>query len=243
VARRLFFVQEIRRGTAELAGDDARHLTRVLRVEPGQQYEISDNRSVYLAEVEFASKDRVGFRVLAPIERAEPRLRLTLLVALIKFERFEWMLEKTTELGAVAIIPVIAERCEKGLDRAAAKRLERWRRIVLESAQQSRRPRLPSVEEARRFRAALDAPADHRYLLDEEPGAPDLLHVVPPVRPPATVAALIGPEGGWTEAERVHAKASGWTAVSAGPHVLRAETAAMAAAAILMAAWNHRVSS
>src|SRR5215471_18178546 len=141
--RRRFFVDEVRNGRAEIAGDDARHLTRVLRVAPGQRYEISDNRDVYLAEIESARKERVLFRTLEKLAAPEPALRVTLCAALIKFDRFEWTIEKATELGVARIVPVIAVRTEKGLDRAAHKRIERWRRIALEASQQARRARLP----------------------------------------------------------------------------------------------------
>src|ERR1700689_4420018 len=97
--RRRFFVDQVRNGRAELNGDDARHLTRVLRVEPGQRYEISDNSNVYLAEVETARKERVIFRTLEKLDAGPAPVRIALCVALFKFDRFEWMIEKATELG------------------------------------------------------------------------------------------------------------------------------------------------
>ena len=131
MARRRFFVDEVRHGLAVLTGDDGRHLRQVLRAEPGQLYELSDNRSVYLAEIEAVGKDEVSFRIVEKLAAEEPPLRLTLFLALIKFERFEWAIEKATELGVEAVVPVRAERSEKGLERAARKRVERWRKIVL----------------------------------------------------------------------------------------------------------------
>src|SRR5262245_57911979 len=118
MSRRRFFVDEIRNGTAELTGDEARHLTQVLRVETGQRYEISDNQRVYLAEVDLARKQHVVFRILETLPEPEPPSKLTLLVALIKFERLELLLEKATELGVGTIRLVKAERSEKGLDLA-----------------------------------------------------------------------------------------------------------------------------
>ncbi|MGH9558474.1 MAG: RNA methyltransferase PUA domain-containing protein, partial [Bryobacteraceae bacterium] len=82
-------MEEVRNGRAEIAGEDARHLTRVLRVEPGQRYEISDNRSVYLAEIEAAGKDHVVFKTLEKLDTPVPELNITLCAALIKFDRFE----------------------------------------------------------------------------------------------------------------------------------------------------------
>src|SRR5882724_3165679 len=102
--RRRFFVEEVRSGKAEISGDDARHLTRVLRVEPGQRYELSDNRSVYLAEVETARKEHVVFRTVEKLESPAPSVEVILCAALIKFDHFEWMIEKATELGVAEIV-------------------------------------------------------------------------------------------------------------------------------------------
>ncbi len=117
--RRRFFVDEVRSGRAEISGDDARHLTRVLRVEAGQRYEISDNRNVYLAEIETARKEHVVFRTLEKLAPPAPAVRLILCAALIKFDHFEWMIEKATELGVSEIVPVETIRSERGLERAA----------------------------------------------------------------------------------------------------------------------------
>lgn len=237
MSRRRFFVQAVRGGAAELRGDEARHLTRVLRVEVGQQYEISDQQSAYLAEIAEARGDRVLFRVVEPIASAELPVRITLLAALIKFDRFEWMIEKATELGVDRILPVETTRSEKGLMEASRKRAERWLRIARESSQQSRRLRAPEIRPAVRLTGSLREVADYRYLLDEA-GAPPLLGRLPAERTqPAMVALLIGPEGGWTTEEREHAAAAGWEPVSLGPQILRAETAAAAAIAIVMNAW------
>src|SRR4051812_44468964 len=165
--RKRFFVDQVRNGRAEIAGDDARHLTRVLRVEVGQRYEISDNRSVYLAEVETARKEHVIFRTLEKLPAAEPPVRMILCAAIIKFDHFEWMIEKATELGVAAIFPLVTIRTERGLDKAATKRLARWRRIGLEASQQSRRSHLPEIADPAPWQDALAVEASHRYALDE----------------------------------------------------------------------------
>lgn len=95
--RRRFFVDEVRNGKAQIEGEEARHLSRVLRVEPGQRYEISDNRNVYLAEIETAHKENVVFRTLEKLPAAPSSARFELYAALIKFDRFEWIVEKATE--------------------------------------------------------------------------------------------------------------------------------------------------
>ena len=238
MARRRFFVDAVLAGRAHITGADAHHLTRVLRVEPGQQFEISDNESVYLAEVESARKDLVSFAVQEKLAAAEPSLRTTILASLIRFERLEWMLEKATELGVARIIPVQAERSERGLERAAGKRLSRWNRIVREASEQSRRARMPEIGEPVALAAALAIEAGHRYVL-EETEAPALLSALPAHRQPGdSVALLVGPEGGWTDRERKLISSAGWTAVSLGRQILRAETAAVAALAIINAAWS-----
>ncbi|MCX6598281.1 MAG: RsmE family RNA methyltransferase [Acidobacteria bacterium] len=235
MARRLFHVPAIHRGTATIEGDDAKHLTRVLRVEPGQIYQISDNESLYLAEVEEAHKGRVVFRVTETLAVPEPRYTITLCAALIKFDHFEWMLEKVTELGVSRIVPVLATRTEAGLDRAAAKRMERWRKILLEASQQSRRVRMPEIVEPVPFKQALAEPAELRLFADESGGTP----LVTALASAQSMAILVGPEGGWTEAERLAATAT-WAPVSLGENVFRAETAAMAALAVMVAVAHAR---
>src|SRR5438874_1559583 len=210
LARRRFFVDEIRAGMAELRGEQARHLTRVLRVEPGQQFEVSDNRAAYLAEIAEARGERVVFRVVEPLDTPEPPVRITLCAALIKFDRFEWMVEKATELGVERILPVETARSEKGLFDASRKRTVRWERIARESSQQSRRVRIPEILPAVRFERALAEEADQRYFLDEA-AAPPLLRVLPAERRAGCrVAALLGPECGWTGAERQFGLEPAW---------------------------------
>jgi 16S rRNA (uracil1498-N3)-methyltransferase len=243
--RRRFFVDEVRNGKAQIEGEEARHLSRVLRVEAGRRYEISDNRNVYLAEIETAHKEDVVFRTLEKLPAAPPSARFELYVALIKFDRFEWIVEKATELGVTEIVPIEATRSERGLEKAATKRLERWRRIALEASQQSRRAHLPEIAGPISLNDAIGRTATHRYVLDENPGAAPLFQALPSVRTVQdTVAILTGPEGGWTEEEHASftsdGAAAGWTPVSMGPLILRAETAVIAALAVVTQAWLVR---
>jgi 16S rRNA (uracil1498-N3)-methyltransferase len=235
--RRRFFVDEVRNGHAEIAGEEAKHLTRVLRVEAGQCYEISDNRNVYLAEVETARKEHVTFRTLEKLPAIDLPLRMILCAALIKFDHFEWMIEKATELGVAEIVPVVTTRTERGLDKAAHKRLERWRRIGVEASQQARRAHLPEIATPASWTAALATEAKHRFVFDENEKRP-IVSALPSSRcADDTVAFLIGPEGGWADPERAAFIAAGWTPASLGPSILRAETAALAALAIVSATW------
>jgi 16S rRNA (uracil1498-N3)-methyltransferase len=237
MARRRFFVDEVRHGAAEIVGDDAHHLIRVLRVEAGQKYEISDNDRVFLAEVEQARKSRVLFRVLEPVDSPALPVRVTLAAALVKFDRFEWIVEKATELGVETIVPVETDRSEKGLLDASRKRVDRWRKIARESSQQSRRKRLPAIADPSPLIAFNAREHRFRFLLDEAASHP-LLDAAPASRSPEDrVCLLVGPEGGWTAAERERLQ-PGWTAVSLGPQILRTETAAVAALSIVMSVWQ-----
>ena len=239
MARRRFFVDEIRRGAAELTGTDAEHLVRVLRVEPGQVFELSDNHDLYLAEIELARKSNVTFRVLEKLPAPEAKAEFVLAPALFKFDRFEWLLEKATELGVSAVHPFEAVRTERGLAQAAVKRRSRWEKIGLESSQQSRRAHLPRIEPVVRLGKILEIEAPVRLLLDEDSSAPPILQVLPTERKTTErIVLLLGPEGGWTQDERDRALRAGWIACSLGPTVLRAETAGIAALAVLRAAWQ-----
>jgi len=236
MARRRFFVDEVRHRMAELTGEQAEHAVRVLRVEAGQKYEISDNERVYLARVTSARKGQVVFEADEELPAVLPPLDLTLYLSLIKFDRMEMVFEKATELGVARIVPVIARRSEKGLEKAADKRMRRWRKVVLEASQQSRRACLPEVDELVKFRDAISAEMGFRLFLDEETTSPVILGAFGNQKEPTPVALLIGPEGGWTDAERDEAVSAGWHPVSLGPQILRTETAAIAATAVIMSA-------
>jgi 16S rRNA (uracil1498-N3)-methyltransferase len=153
-----------------------------------------------------------------------------LVVALIKFDRFEWLIEKATELGVAEIRPFEATRTERGLRQAAAKRLERWERIAFEASQQARRAHLPKFVPVSSAAEAFATDAPDKLMLDEDPGAPSIR------RAGGSVALLVGPEGGWTDNERRQASDAGWQACSLGPTILRTETAALAGLAIAMCA-------
>jgi 16S rRNA (uracil1498-N3)-methyltransferase len=235
--RRRFFVERFGDGRAMLSGAAAHHLGRVLRAEPGQSYELSDGRAVWLARVEQVGRDTVEFALVEPVAARESRLQATLLLAIVKFDRFEWALEKATELGVETIVPLAAERSEKALVGAAPKRAERWARILLESAQQARCLRPPvlrrlmnSAEGFRLNDAAM------KLLLSERSSAPGLRgvlhgeagkeHFLSDNR--VSLSIGIGPEGGWTEEEFSAAAAAGFQEASLGSNILRTETAVTA---------------
>jgi 16S rRNA (uracil1498-N3)-methyltransferase len=236
MARRRFFVDQVRKGQAEITGDNAHHLTRVLRVEVGQKFEITDNQRAWLASVETARKNLVRFNVIEELAAAPELPLLTLYLALIKFERFEWAVEKATELGVTRIVPVETNRSEHGLFAGAQKRAERWKRIARESSEQSRRLRAPEVAAPIRLADAFKDSSTHRCWLDEQPGAKPLIGAFA-FHPVDSAALAIGPEGGWIDAERQLFGDAGWTAASLGPSILRAETAVCVALGVLSQMW------
>lgn len=232
--RRRFFVEGFHGRGAALGGESARHLARVLRARPGQLYELSDGRAVWLGRVERVARDAVEFSLLEQLPAAEPRLRTILLLAVVKFERFEWCLEKAAELGVAAVVPLVAARSERALVAAAPRRAERWRRILVEASQQSRRLRPPELRDPVRPAPAFRLPAEGalRLLLSERADAPPLREALAGCTADAAMLA-IGPEGGWTEEEIAAARAGGFEEASLGPLVLRTETAVLAALAVL----------
>ena len=246
--RRRFFVERFTGGKATLEGEAAHHLGRVLRAEPGQLYELSDGREVNLARVERAGKDSIEFTVVENVLIRPRSLEVTLLIAVVKFDRFEWALEKATELGAAEIVPLATARGEKALLAAAPKRAARWRKILFESAQQARclRPPalLPLSSSAEGFRTAREAAV--RILFSERPDATPLRIVFqsnvatakPTPASPTRFALAIGPEGGWTDAEFASAEAAGFREAALGENILRTETAVVAALAAAQLFWS-----
>jgi 16S rRNA (uracil1498-N3)-methyltransferase len=231
--RRRFFVKQFEATTAVLEGEAAHHLGRVLRAQPGQLYELSDGQRVYLGRIENVTRDLVNFTLLEQLEASAPAIDITLLLAIVKFDAFEWALEKATELGVQHIVPLAAARSEKGLLAAAPKRAERWAKILLESSQQSRRIRLPVLLGLEKPESAFARrPGALRVLLSERAEARPLrAAIASPAAPDASLA--IGPEGGWTDDEFRSAKSAGYQEASLGKNILRTETAVVAALASL----------
>jgi len=162
-------------------------------------------------------------------------LAITLLLAVFKFDRMEWAIEKCTELNVTSIVPVIARRTEKHLAAAAEKRVERWRRIAREASQQSRGVTAPVIEDPVKLAEAINTTAELRIVLAETEKETQLSDVLRDRQEATSVALAIGPEGGWTEEELQRFEKAGWISASLGATILRAETAAIAALAIARA--------
>ncbi len=226
---------------AALLGDQALHLARVLRAEPGQIFDVVAAGFLHRAEILAVTPERVDF-LLGEELASDAALPLHLYLAIFKFDHFEWAVEKATELGVARITPILARRTEKHLAQASAKRVERWRRIAHEASQQSRRTTVPTVADPTPLKPALEhEAAPTRILLSETEqsltlaealGAPDLTASSSTPGSQPTHALAIGPEGGWTPEEMSLFTTHTWTPVTLGPRILRAETAAIAAIAI-----------
>jgi 16S rRNA (uracil1498-N3)-methyltransferase len=216
-----------------MQGEAAHHLGRVLRAQTGQLYELSDGERVWLGRIESVARDRVQFALVEELPAIHPSVDVTLLLALVKFDAFEWAIEKATELGVGAIVPLAAGRSEKPLLTAAAKRAERWKKILLEASQQSRRVRVPVLVGMAKPESAFASSRDGlRVMLSERLTASPLRKVLQSQQ--ATKATLaIGPEGGWTDAEFASAQSCGFLEASLGRLILRTETAVIAALASL----------
>jgi 16S rRNA (uracil1498-N3)-methyltransferase len=231
--RRRFFVEKFNKQRAVMEAEAAHHLGRVLRAQAGQLYELSDGASVWLARVETIGRDRVEFQLIEQLPAPVPQLHTTLLLAVVKFDAFEWALEKATELGVTRIVPLAAARSEKALLAAAPKRSERWKKILLESSQQSRRVWLPILDPLAKPEPLFAAQNEGvRILLSESPEAKPLRVALAGVHDAAATLA-IGPEGGWTGGEFSAARAASFREASLGKLILRTETAVVAALATL----------
>ncbi len=231
--RRRFFVEQFEGQRALVEGDRAHHLGRVLRAQVGQLYELSDGTRVCLGRIENVGRERVEFALLEELPANEPALQVTLLLSVVKFDAFEWAIEKAVELGVGTIVPLAAERSEKSLLAAAEKRAERWGKIILEAAQQSRRVRLPALQAVSRPEAAFANRTEQLGIfLSERAEAAPLRQALSGVAASAATMA-IGPEGGWTDGEVAAATQAGFREASLGKLILRTETAVVAALASL----------
>jgi 16S rRNA (uracil1498-N3)-methyltransferase len=212
MTRRRWIADEVSGDQAALVGENADHLSRVLRARIGQDFDIATGESVRRGRITFVSDDRVEFELSEEVP-GSALAEITLVLAIFKFDRMEWAIEKCTELGVSRIVPVIARRTDSHLAAASAKRVERWQRIARQASEQSRRSAPPEI--------AL------RTLLRD---------IVKPQPANDGMVLAVGPEGGWTEDELQSFQRAGWILASLGNTILRAETAAIAATAIVASA-------
>lgn len=232
MTRRRWIADHTEGNRAWITGANAEHLARVLRAKPGQQFDIAVEGAVRIGTIASVSPGEVEFQLGEEVKGpAMPEVSVYL--AIFKFDRLEWAIEKLTELGVTRILPVISRRTEPHLAKAAEKRVERWRKLALEAAQQSRRVGPPEIASPARLKQAVGDAMGCRIVLDEGEDVRSLKSVLAESRLPISLA--FGPEGGWTPDEIQLFKQAGWQPASLGETILRTETAVIAAVAITLA--------
>ena len=229
MTRRRWSADEVSGNRAALTGEHARHLAQVLRAQIGQEFEISTAKDVRMGRIAAIQPDRVEFE-LGDVVLVPSPLPIAVAISIFKFDRMEWAIEKCTELGVAAIVPLIAARTEPHLAAAAIKRAERWRRVARQASEQSRRILPPEIAEPMKLEHALALDAGQRIVLSEVEADRTLRDTLPPNAQSLVLA--FGPEGGWKEQELAAFAEAEWKSASLGPTILRAETAVIAAVAV-----------
>lgn len=229
MTRRRWIADQVSGNCAALTGEHARHLAQVLRAQVGQEFEISTGSDVRLGRIRTIQPDRVDFELGNPVRSAEA-LPLTVALSIFKFDRMEWAIEKCVELGVARIIPLIAARTDPHLSSAAAKRVERWKRIAKQASEQSRRSSAPEIASPLRLSQLLAETQGTRVVFSEVEEHATLSEAL--AKQVDAVTFAFGPEGGWKEDELAQLKAAGWASASLGATILRAETAVIAAVAV-----------
>ena len=227
-------------GRAELTGGDAHRLRDVLRLAPGDPIAVFDGRGhEWVGQVTAVTKHQVDvgdLRAITPV--AEARVPITLAVGVLKGDQMDAVVRDATMLGAAVIIPLRTAHVtvpSRAWQSGAAR--DRWQRVAIASATQCRRAVVPDVRPVTDFQVSLSEPVALR-LICVEPGAGAAHGDWMPAAPPDSVQVLVGPEGGWSDAEVALAISAGAKVLSLGPRTLRAETAPIVALTIVSAAWG-----
>ncbi len=229
-----FFVNEdgVQGSMARLEAGDAQHAARVLRLAPGDEVELLDGVCRYAARLTEVSKEGVIAEILSALPDHEPNVRVTLYQGLPKAEKMEFILQKCTELGVYAVVPVQMERCVVQLSgKDGEKKRERWQRIAREAAKQCGRARVPEVSAPQPLAGMSQALSEDYDLVlvpweeAREGGIRAAIRETNAQR----IAIVIGPEGGMTKEEVAWLHDRGARPVTLGPRILRTETAGMAA--------------
>jgi 16S rRNA (uracil1498-N3)-methyltransferase len=226
-----------------LSAEETRHARDVLRLQTGEEIFIFDGAGrEFLCAVQSFNRNSMSLTVLAEVAPARPEspLDLTLAIALLKGEKFDLVIQKTTELGVKRIVPLDTERADiRWRDNdGSQKRVARWRRIALEAAKQTGRAYVPEIAEPVRSSDLLSSnvaasPGAARLMFSERDGTSLLETTLSFGAQMAGIIALVGPEGGWSDDEIAAARAGGWGIVTLGGRTLRAETAGIAIVTLL----------
>lgn len=248
VARRRFYAPPAAFADDEksitLSAEETRHARDVLRLQTGEEVFVFDGtgREFHCA-VQNISRNSTSLGVIEEVAPARPEspLNLTLAIALLKGEKFDLVIQKTTELGVNRIVPLDTERADVRLrdSHSSQKRVARWRRIALEAAKQTGRAFVPEISEPAAFNSLLSSSEEgtssinSRLMFSERGGASLLEATANLPAPSARIIAVVGPEGGWGDAEIAAAREGGWGIVTLGGRTLRAETAGIAVVTLL----------
>jgi len=233
MTRRRWIADEVSGNRAVLTGAHAEHLARVLRAKVGQEFDIIALGVARHGRIASVEDGRVEFDLGDDIP-SPVSANVTVLISIFKFDRMEWAIEKCTELGVTKIAPLIAQRTEAHLAAAAVKRVERWQRIARQASEQSRRASVPEVTLPLKLKEALHSSRGTRILLSELEQENRLADLIPADLDSDGIILAFGPEGGWTGPELVGFRDCGWQSATLGNTILRAETAIVAAVAVLM---------
>jgi 16S rRNA (uracil1498-N3)-methyltransferase len=235
-----FFVSkgQINASVVNFPADIAHQIKRVLRLREGDLVNVLDNQgNIYLTSLAFGEGSEVQGQIKnTDVCDSEPRTKLSLYVGLTQRDKFEWILQKGTELGVSRFIPFISERSLVQKVSSADKKEQRWQKIIQEAAEQSKRGIIPVLEPAVDFKQALTGAVEKNdvCLIPWEETKSGSISTVLGERKPERVAVLIGPEGGFSAEEIRLAEEKKVTPVTLGKRILRMETAALAAAAMVM---------
>lgn len=229
-----FFSSSVDSPLHVITGENARHISRSLRMKPGETLTVCDDQGIrHDGVIESIDSDSVTVKITdsRPCEN-EPDARVTLYQALTKGEKMEFIIQKAVELGAAEIVPVLTQRCVSRPDeKSMKKKLERWNKIALAAAMQSRRGKIPSVHSLMTFDKAVERAGSSAVICYEMGGVP--LGSAPQIAR-GEIALFIGSEGGFERSEAEMIVNAGGTAVTLGSRILRAETAPLAALSVIM---------
>lgn len=229
-----FFIDGTADGRAYIAGADALHIAKALRMRPGEALTLCDGKGTDFEGVLETVTDRqvtVRITVSRP-SQAEPTLAVTLYQGLPKGDKMDWIVQKAVELGVTAVVPVATRRSVARLEGKADKKQERWQRIAAEAAGQCGRGILPAVERPLSWSQALSRLSEEPALVFYEGGGQPLRELVTPST--RRLSVFVGPEGGFDPEEIDAIRRQGGGVATLGPRILRCETAPLAALTLLM---------
>lgn len=233
--------EDLSQDRAVLSGDDAHHLRRVMRAEIGAEVILCDGTGKeYAAKVREFHKDQVLLEIVEERKSfGEPRVNVWIAQSLPKADKLETVIQKGTEVGVAQFLPFVSSRTIVQYDKKKEqKRLQRWRKIAKEAAEQARRGKVPEVRETVNWKQLLaySKEAAVTIFCYEKEASRQLRDVLRSVKRPlsGSILIVIGPEGGFTEAEAAEAEEAGWLAAGLGRRILRTETAGLVAASCIM---------